>query len=159
MRPVFCIAILAGLLATLTGGEAPAVERTWRTTGSSGIIYSAPIRRQQAPAQLRYRRPAPGPQNIRANRGTNIAAIRADAIRETLVRLTPLRPYTTNFNHLKTAIRQYWHHNIHRPTTRGLAGTIMAHVKGFYKGLVRSQVYADSRTGIARVKRALRNLR
>ncbi len=158
------LALATLICAVVTGTPLTAQQRTY-TTEKPSIIYSDKVRAGQKAGTYQvqprtgYRKSVGRPIKSRYNKGLSLAAIRAGAIRQTLADLERLRPYTTNFNALRSAIRRYWQRNITRPTTRGLAGTIMRHVKGFYKGLVRGQVYAGSAAGIVKVKKALRNRR
>ncbi len=90
------------------------------------------------------------------SRGQSLKAIRNEAIRDTINGLGELRPFTTNFNRLKAAVRRYWKRNISRPSARGLTNTIMRHVKRKSRKLVRSEVYSGAKSGVRKVKRALR---
>ncbi len=85
-----------------------------------------------------------------------IAHIRNAAIMTSIHDLQELRPYANNFNGLKSAVRRYWKRHIRKPSTDALAGTIMRYVKGGYKFLVRSEVYARVKSGIGKVRKELR---
>ncbi len=147
---------LAGLAHASPHGPATHDRSLATSGGHGGLRVMNEVRHTDLRATKRYRIKR---RNRSRNRRLSLATIRSAAIRETLRDLEALRPYTRNFGQLRIAIRRYWTHNITRPTTNGLAGTIMAHVKGFYKGLVRSEVYAGSAAGIVKVRKALRQRR
>ena len=164
MKYIPCSLTILAASFTLLAGSTLAAERPpgayAKTQGTSTYYVKPGIRKSQN--NTRYQASPTKRKTLiksRANRGLSLNAIRSGAIRQSLIDLQRLRPYATNYNELRSAVRAYWHRNITRPTTRGLAGTIMRHVKTFYKGFVRSEVYAGADAGIRKVKLALRNRR
>ena len=92
----------------------------------------------------------------KGKRSRSIKSIRAQAIRETLGGLGELRPYTTNYKRLKSAIRRYWKRNVKRPSTKALAKTMMRYVKRSARKDVRSEVYSGAAEIVAEIKQELR---
>ena len=84
-----------------------------------------------------------------------IAAIRSAAIKDSLRGLRPLRPYTTSYKRLQSAVRRYWRRNVTRPNGNALARIIMRHVKRGDRSDVRSSVFSGARSGVRKVKRQL----
>ena len=86
-----------------------------------------------------------------------LSTIRNDAIRESMIRLRELRPYTSNYRGLRRAVRRYWHNNIRRPSARRLTAVIMPYVSMWVRGIAYPKVLAHSQNGVRRVRSALRN--
>ena len=98
------------------------------------------------------------PQSIRMAQKLSrksLAQIRAKAIASSMVRLERLRPYASNFQKMKAAVRAYWQRNIHNPSARGLTATIMRHVAPQHRMLVRGPVYSSALDGTRKVRAAL----
>ena len=160
MKPVSCsLTFLAASFVLLTG-SAVTVAQSGVKSGQVRTNPAYQIKPLQRTRQIRpsYKKPRTrriNTLNSIPNAAPSIARIRSEAIRESLVSLQRLRPYTVNYNELRSDVRRYWHRNVARPTTRGLAGTIMRHVKTFYKGFVRAEVYSGAQAGIRKVRTAL----
>ena len=92
----------------------------------------------------------------KGKRSRSLKSIRAQAIRETLGGLGELRPYTTNYKRLKSAIRSYWKRNVKRPNTKALAKTMMRYVKRSERKAVRSEVYSGAAEIVAEIKQELK---
>jgi hypothetical protein len=160
MKSALRFLALAMAIFTLTAGQALATEQRRGATGKTHTIktYRVSTHARARLPRPRYQQKSTNGRRViktKAYKNLSIARIRSAVIKQTLIDLQELRPYTINFNELKSAVRLYWNRNITRPTTRGLVGTIMPHVKGFYKGFVRGKVRSGAAAGIKKVKLAL----
>ncbi len=149
------IATGAALFALLAGATiASATIRASDLTETAAITTiskndPASIALVQVVTQARY-------IETRGTKRRSIKSIRAQAIRETLGGLGELRPYTTNYKRLKSAIRSYWKRNVKRPSTKALAKTMMRYVKRSARKDVRSDVYSGAAEIVADIKKALK---
>ena len=129
-------ALLAGAtIASATIRASDLTETAVLTTTSKNDPASSEL--VEVVTQARY-------IETRGTKRRSIKSIRSQAIRETLGGLGELRPYTTNYKRLKSAIRSYWKRNVKRPSTRALAKTMMRYVKRSARKEVRSEVYAGA---------------
>ena len=95
----------------------------------------------------------------KAKKVKTIAEIRDGAIKDSLKGLRELRPYTTNYRRLQSAVRRYWRRHVRRPSGKALGNVMMRYVKRKSRNLVRSEVYSGARSGARKVQKQLRKRR
>jgi len=85
-----------------------------------------------------------------------LSTIKNDAIANSLSGLSRLRPYSTNYKRLQSAVRSYWRRNVTRPSASRLTSTILRYVKPKYRKRAKPKILASTAKGVAKVKVALR---